>query len=230
MPSIELVLSAFLLLTFIAAIISMRLKVPYTLVLILTGVSITAIVALLSIQGSPIQAPMQNVISEIQSFYNLLIQGGGGGLYVGLIVPLLIFAAMIHIRGNDLRSVIKPLFALATIGVLIATAVTGLILWKIVGLSPYVSFLFSALIAPTDVVTVLEIFRRVKVPSKLATLLDTEATFNDATAIIVFTIILSSIGLQKINLISSFFSFGYSLGAGVLIGLGVAFAGEVRST
>ena len=36
-----------------------------------------------------------------------------------------------------------------------------------VGLSVYVSFLFAALIAPTDVVTVLEVFKRVKVPSKI---------------------------------------------------------------
>ncbi len=92
---------------------------------------------------------------------------------------------------------IKPSLALATIGVLIATVVTGLILWQVVGSSIYMSFLFAALIAPTDVVTVLETFRHVKVPSKLATLLDTEATFSDATAIIVFTIILSTIGLQK---------------------------------
>jgi CPA1 family monovalent cation:H+ antiporter len=227
MASIELVLSVFLLLTFIAALVSMRLKVPYTLVLVLTGVLITVIAGLLSLHGSPIQGPMQNAISQIQSIYNLLIRGGGGGLYVGLIVPPLLFEAMIRIRGSNLKSVIKPSIALATIGVLVATVVTGLILWKAVGLSIYVSFLFAALIAPTDVVTVLEIFRRVKVPAKLSTLLDTEATFNDATAIVVFTVILSSIGLQKINVLSSFIGFGFTLGAGVLIGLGVAFAGEV---
>ena len=137
---------------------------------------------------------------------------------------------MIHIRGSDLKAVIKPSLALATVGVLIATAVGGLILWKLVGLSPYVSFLFAALIAPTDVVTVLEVFRRVKVPSKLSALLDTEAAFNDATAIIIFTIILSSIGLQQITVVGSFLSFGFTLGAGVLIGLGVAFAGEILSS
>jgi len=120
--------------------------------------------------------------------------------------------------------------ALATIGVLIAISVGGVILWKIVGLSPYVSFLFAALIAPTDVVTVLEVFRRVKVPSKLSTILDTEAAFNDATAIIIFTIILSSIGMQQITVVGSFLNFGFTIGAGVLIGLGVAFAGEILSS
>ncbi len=230
MASIELVLSAFLLLTFIAALISIKAKMPYTLILVLTGVLITLFFGLLSLQGSPIQGQMQSITAQIRSLYDLLIQGGEGGLYVGLIVPPLIFEAMIHIRGTDLKSVIKPSLALATIGVLIATVVTGLILWKVVGLSIYVSFLFAALIAPTDVVTVLEVFRHVKVPSKLATLLDTEATFNDATAIVVFTIILSTIGLQKINVLSSLSNFGFTLGAGVLIGLGVAFAGEVLSS
>ena len=230
MASVELVISAFLLLTFVAALISIRFKVPYTLVLVFTGVLISIIVALLSVQGGPLQAPMQTVSLQIQLIYNQLIQGGGGGLFVGLIVPPLIFEAMIHIRGSDLKAVIKPSLALATVGVLIATSVGGLILWKVVGLSSYVSFLFAALMAPTDVVTVLEVFRRVKVPSKLSTILDTEAAFNDATAIIIFTIILSSIGLQQITVVGSFLNFGFTLGAGVLIGLGVAFVGEILSS
>jgi Na+:H+ antiporter len=204
--------------------------VPYTLILVFIGFLIVIVASLLALQGSPLQNPLQNLILQIRSIYSTLIQGGGGGLFVGLVVPPLIFEAMIHIRGSDLRSVIKPSLALATIGVLIATFVGGLILWKFVGLSFYVSFLFAALIAPTDVVTVLEVFRRIKVPSQLSTLLDTEAAFNDATAIVIFTIIFSSIELQKITVLSSFIDFGYSIGVGVLIGLGVAFIGEILSS
>jgi CPA1 family monovalent cation:H+ antiporter len=149
---------------------------------------------------------------------------------VGLVVPPLIFEAMIHLRASDLRAVIKPSLALATVGVLIATVVGGLILWKVVGLSPYVSFLFAALIAPTDTVTVLEVFRRVRVPSKLSTLLDTEAAFNDATGIVIFTLILSAISFQQFSVSQTLFSFGFTLGAGVFIGLVVAFVGELLSS
>ncbi|HUK85151.1 MAG TPA: sodium:proton antiporter [Candidatus Acidoferrum sp.] len=225
-PSIELIVAAFLLMAFLAAVLSNKLKIPYTLILVLAGVLVTVIASSLVMQGGS----FQNLISQLRSIYTQLLQGGGGGLFVGLVVPPLIFEAMIHLRASDLKAVIKPSLVLATVGVLIATCVGGFILWKGLGLSPYVSFLFAALIAPTDAVTVLEVFRRVKVPSKLSTMLDTEAAFNDATGIVIFTIILSTIGLQKVTITQTLFSFGFTLGAGVLIGLGVAFIGELLSS
>jgi CPA1 family monovalent cation:H+ antiporter len=211
---------------FLAAVLSTRLKIPYTLVLVLTGVVITVVASSFTLEGGS----LENLISQLRSLCAQLLQGGGGGLFVGFVVPPLIFEAMIHLRASDLRAVIKPSLALATVGVLIATGVGGLILWRVVGLSPYVSFLFAALIAPTDTVTVLEVFRRVKVPSKLSTLLDTEAAFNDATGIVLFTIILSTVGLQKVAVTQTVLSFGFTLGAGVLIGLAVAFLGEVLTS
>ena len=219
-------MAAFLLLTFLAAVLSTRLKVPYTLVLVLIGIIITVVASSFALQGGS----FQNMISQLRSISAQLLQGGAGSLFVGLVVPPLIFEAMIHLRASDLRAVIKPSLALATVGVLIATSVGGLILWKVVGLSPYVSFLFAALIAPTDTVTVLEVFRRVKVPTKLSTLLDTEAAFNDATGIVLFTIILSTIGLQQISVTQTVLNFGFTLGAGVIIGLAVAFLGEILSS
>jgi CPA1 family monovalent cation:H+ antiporter len=209
---------------FLAVVLANRLRIPYTLVLVLAGVAITVITFLFASQGG------SDLASQLRSIYTQLLGGGGGGLFVGLVVPPLIFEAMIHLRASDLKAVIKPSLALATVGVLIATSVGGLILWKVVGLSPYVSFLFAALIAPTDTVTVLEVFRRVKVPSKLSTLLDTEAAFNDATGIVIFTIILSTIGLQEISVTQTVLNFGFTLGAGVLIGLVVAFLGEILSS
>jgi CPA1 family monovalent cation:H+ antiporter len=216
--------AAFLTVAFLAAVLSNRLKIPYTLVLVLSGVTITVFAFLFASQGG------SDLASQLRSIYTQLLGGGGSGLFVGLVVPPLIFEAMIHLRASDLRAVIKPSLALATVGVLISTGIGGIILWKLVGLSPYVSFLFAALIAPTDTVTVLEVFRRVKVPSKLSTLLDTEAAFNDATGIVLFTIILSTISLQDFSVTQTVLSFGFILGAGVFIGLVVAFIGELLSS
>jgi CPA1 family monovalent cation:H+ antiporter len=228
--SIEIIIAGFLLLVFITALISMRLKIPYTVILVLMGITATASLALLSLEGGPLQEYAQALIDQIHIAYLQLTTGGTEGLFVGLILPPLLFEAMIHIRSDDLKSVIRPALALATVGVVIATVVCGMVLWLGFGLSPYVSFLFAALIAPTDVVTVLEVFRRVNVPSKLATLLQTESAFNDAPAIVIFTIIISAASMQTVSALDATLSFAYILGIGALIGLVVSFIGEILSS
>jgi Na+:H+ antiporter len=227
--NVELIIAVFLLVTFVAAIISLRLKTPYTLVLVLIGVGVTAIASLLTFNGSPFQGIASALIDQIRSFDNLLLEGGGSGLFVGIVVPPLVFESMMHIRAGDLRAVIRPSVALATVGVVIATLVGGLVLW-LVGLPFYVAFLFAALIAPTDVVTILEVFRRIKVPSKLTILLSTEAAFNDATAIVVFTIILSTVALHQAGFLEAAGSFGFTLVGGLLVGLGIGFVAELLSS
>ncbi|HEY9760076.1 MAG TPA: sodium:proton antiporter [Oculatellaceae cyanobacterium] len=223
-------IAAFLLLVVITALISMRLKIPYTLILVLLGVMTTATLTMLSVGGGPFQQQASGLIKQIQDTYQAITSGGTEGLFVGLILPPLLFEAMIHIRSDDLKTVLRPALALATVGVIIATVVCGVVLWLGFGLSPYVSFLFAAIIAPTDVVTVLEVFRRVKVPSKLATLLQTESAFNDAPAIVIFTMILAYAGMQTVTPMQATISFAYILGVGALIGLVVAFVGELLSS
>ncbi len=231
MPSIELVITAFLGILLLASIVSIRARVPYTLVLVFIGIALTAASATFYLGSGPIQDTVEGVILAIRSISDQLIQTqGGSSIFVGLIVPPLIFEAMIHIRSSDLRAVIRPSVALATIGVIISTLVCGLVLWKIAGLSVYVSFLFAALISPTDSATVLEIFRRAKVPSRLATLMDTEATFNDATAIVVFTIVLTSINVARPSLAQAASNFILIFAGGILVGLVVAFAAEVLTS
>lgn len=228
--SIEIMIAAFLLVVVLTALISMRLKTPYTVILVLLGITTTATLTMLALSGGPLQPIATALKTQIQDTYNAIATGGTKGLFVGLILPPLLFEAMIHIRSDDLKTVIRPALALATVGVVIATVVCGIVLWLGFGLSPYVSFLFAAIIAPTDVVTVLEVFRRVKVPSKLATLLQTEAAFNDAPAIVIFTIVLAAAGMQTVTAMEATVSFAYILGVGALIGLAVAFIGEVLSS
>jgi CPA1 family monovalent cation:H+ antiporter len=227
--NIELIIAGFLLIAFLAAIISLKLKTPYTLILVLIGVAITATLTLLSIGETSLQGFALILSDQIRSFDNLLLEGGGSGLFVGIVVPPLVFESMMHIRGGELRTVIRPSLALATVGVVIATIVGGVVLW-LMGLPFYVALLFAALIAPTDVVTILEVFRRVKVPQRLSIMLNTEATFNDATAIVVFTIILSSAALSQSSLLGATASFSFTLLGGLAIGLGVGFLAELLSS
>jgi CPA1 family monovalent cation:H+ antiporter len=219
--AIELALTAFVLVMLLSQLLSLKARVPYTLILVFVGVGITALVSLPSLGSNIIFDEFRDVTSQMRSFYTGLVSGG---LFVGLVVPPLIFEAMMHISAADLRAVIRPSILLATVGVAIATVVGGVALWQLAGLSLTVSFLFAAIIAPTDVVTVLEIFRRVKVPSKLATLMDTEAAFNDATGIVVFSIVLSSLTLPRVPVLSTILLFGYDIAGGAIIGFIVAYA------
>ncbi|HXQ92856.1 MAG TPA: cation:proton antiporter, partial [Nitrososphaerales archaeon] len=102
--------------------------------------------------------------------------------------------------------------------------------WKIANLPFLVSFLFAAIISPTDVATVLEVFRKAKVPSKLSTMMDTEAAFNDATGIGVFTIILASTTFGKVSLLSAASSFVVLFAGGALVGLIIAFLAELLAS
>ena len=218
---IELALTGFVAVMLASQILSLKAKLPYTLILVFVGIAITTLSLLPSIGANPVTNTAHDVILQMRSFYAELVEGG---LFVGLVVPPLIFEAMMHIRAPDLRAVIRPSVLLATAGVVIATVVGGLTLWQFAGLSLTVSFLFAAIIAPTDVVTVLEVFRRTVVPSRLATLMDTEAAFNDATGIVIFTLVLSSIGLSRVPILSSLFLFGFTTLGGAAIGFVIALA------
>jgi len=218
--TIELALTGFVAVMLVSQILSLKAKVPYTLILVFVGVGITALATIPSLGSNSVTNTVQGVISQMGSFYTTLVEGG---LFVGLVVPPLLFEAMMHIKAPDLRAVIRPSVLLATGGVVIATVVGGLALWQLAGLSLTVSFLFAAIIAPTDVVTVLEVFRRTVVPSRLATLMDTEAAFNDATGIVIFTLVLSSITLSRVSILSGLFLFGFTTLGGAAVGFLIAF-------
>jgi len=223
---VELIVTTFLAIIFLALLISTKAKIPYTIILVLFGVLIVFLSDKLFL-GSGL---LGSTIFAIRSDITGLSSGQNGGLFVGLVVPPLIFEAMTHVSSDDLREVIRPSFVLATVGVVIATVVGGLLLWWIVGLPFFISFLFAAVISPTDTATVLELFRRLSVPSRLSALLDTEAAFNDATGIVIFTIILSTALSLRLPLFSSALNFTIIFGGGIAIGLVLALAAELLTS
>jgi len=193
----------------LAFIVSQRLRQPYTLVLVSSGILLAAF-----------------SISSLAGFNVVYDQLVTGGLFVGIVLPPLLFESMMDISSSDFRAVARAALSLATFGVVIATLVTGLFLWKVIGLEFYPSFLFAALISPTDTATVLEVFKRVKVPHKLARMMETESGFNDAMGITIFAFILASMSSSTLSLSSAVVDFLWIFGGGVLVGLCVAVASK----
>ncbi len=201
----EATLAVFLGIALLAALVSRKVKTPYTTLLVIVGLALSVTPG--------------NLFSPIVALFNSLVNGG---LFIGLVLPPILFESIMSVRSSDFRAVYRPALLMATVGVVIATVVVGVVLWKVVGLDPLVSFFFAALIAPTDVATVLEIFARVEVPSRLATLVEMESIFNDATGIAIFTIVLTSAAESTVKPFAAVVDFAYVLGGGVLVGLAVA--------
>jgi monovalent cation:H+ antiporter, CPA1 family len=109
-------------------------------------------------------------------------------LYIFL--PALLFEASITIDVRRMLEDAAPVFLLAVIAVLVATAVVGLALWPLAGMSLTVCLLLAAIVATTDPAAVVAIFRDLGAPGRLSRLVEGESLLNDATAIVLFTILL----------------------------------------
>ena len=142
-----------------------------------------------------------------------------------LILPTLIFDASINMDIRALRMNIVPILLLAVLGLLISAGVIGGILSGFTAMTVGAALLFGALISATDPVAVIALFNEIGAPRRLVTLVDGESIFNDATAIVLFTIVISIIGSGVTGIGSLFFQSFVNFFI-VLIG-GIAIGGVV---
>jgi CPA1 family monovalent cation:H+ antiporter len=98
---------------------------------------------------------------------------------------------MMNVDYKRFKAIRISALLLATIGVILATLIGGFLLVYIAGLPILPAFAFAALISPTDAAIVIEIFKCVRVPRVLSTLMESEAAFNDATGAIAFSSIIA---------------------------------------
>jgi len=205
--SVELILAIILGISLAASLASRRTRIPYTIFLVFIGIGVAA-------TSNPTLSPLYDTFTALL----------GGGVFVGIILPPLLFESTMSISATEFRAVSRPALVLATGGVIFATVLVGFILLRITDLPPFAAFLFAALIAPTDVATVLEIFRRTLVPGKLATMMEAESIFNDATGVALLTVILTSFEASTSGAVflDAATKFILVFGGGIVVGLGFA--------
>lgn len=193
-----------LLVACLGAIAFKRLHFPYTVGLVILGLVLGFLV-----QAVPALAPLRSL--ELSHELILLV-----------FVPPLVFASAINI---DLRLLIRSLFptlVLAAPGLLLSTAIVGLILSQVTPLTLPQALLFGALISATDPVAVIALFQELGVPKTLMILVEGESLFNDATAIVIFSLILSTMNSGVFNtstLTQGMLQFLLSFFGGTLIGV-----------
>lgn len=113
-------------------------------------------------------------------------------------LPVLIFEAAYNIDGRQLLRNLPTILYLAIPLMLVATGVTAAILYFAIdhpsGFPWPAALIAGALLSATDPAAVLALFKRVGAPERLRILVDGESLFNDATAVILFTLLVALAG------------------------------------
>jgi len=201
----------FLLLLLIAASLiamaTIRLKIPYTIALVIGGFLID--IFHVPITGRLGEGGSSDVLTPDVIFM--------------IFLPGLLFEAGLNIQARRLKRNLIPVLLLAIFGMLIATAVTGFAVHWLLGLPLVVALLFGSLISATDPISVLALFKEMGVSKRLSVLVEAESLFNDGTAVVVFQIFLAAVLTGQADIVEGIGHFlMVALGGGAL-GLGLGY-------
>ena len=150
------------------AIVARRLRLPYTVGLVATGLA-------LALMRLPLDLALtHDVLFEV-------------------ILPPLLFEAALSISWRELKRDLTLVLALSTVGVLVgAGVVAGGLVWALNWpLAPALAF--GALIAATDPIAVIAMLREAGVKGRLRLVIESESLFNDGAAALLFALILPAL-------------------------------------
>lgn len=192
---VEILILILLLVASVVAIVVRRFRIPYTVALVLAGFALS-LRAGVDIELNP-------------------------DLFLLFFLPPLLFDAAFHLNIHDLRRNFGTIALLAVPGVVLNTLmVGGVVAWG-AGLSMGIALVFGALIAATDPVAVVSIFKKLGAPRRLTVLLEGESLFNDGTAIVIFELAVAAVLTGEFDLLDGVGDFVVVAGVGIVIGLGL---------
>jgi cell volume regulation protein A len=116
----------------------------------------------------------------------------------------ILFDGGASLRFSILKQVWITIVALATLGVVVTAAITGLAAYYVFGVPLIVALLLGSALASTDPATLVPVFRQVKIRDRVAQTVVSESAFNDATgAIITFGVLAVAMGTGQFSLTTS---------------------------
>ncbi len=116
---------------------------------------------------------------------------GAATLYVFL--PALIFEGAWHLDVHLVRRAWRPIALLAVPGVAITAGIIAVCVHYVGNFAWEAALILGAILSATDPVAVVTIFRRVRVPRRLATIVESESLLNDAVAVVLYRAILAAV-------------------------------------
>ena len=160
--------------------VARRLAFPFTVLLALVGIG-------LGLGAHGMEALQLPVLTDMLGALHRMEITADAVLFVFL--PVLVFEAALAMNVRRLVEDLGPILFLAVVGLLLSTAIIGLSLAAVSGMALVACLMLGAICSATDPVAVVAIFKEVGAPKRLAILVEGESLFNDATAIVLFTLL-----------------------------------------
>ena len=111
-------------------------------------------------------------------------------LVLFVFIPTLIFESAFNLNARQVGRNILPILTMAVPGLLVSTAIIGLIMSVFTEFDLMVALLLGAILSATDPVAVIAIFKQLGVPERLTVLVEGESLFNDATSLVLATLLI----------------------------------------
>ncbi|OAI19520.1 sodium:proton exchanger [Methylomonas koyamae] len=212
--NLDVFLSLFslLLISLAVFILSKKLNLPYTVLLVIAGSLLVP-------------------ISHIELFSFITSFDLTPELLFFVFLPILIFESAYNMNIRHVTENIYSIGLLAVVGLIVSTlfvGVAGYYIFQAAGFAvPMLALLlFGAIISSTDPVAVLALFKEYGAPQRLTLIFEGESLFNDATGFAAFLVVLDLItqGYQGYSsALEALFSFSTMLGGGIVFGLFMGF-------
>lgn len=190
----------------VIALLARRLRIPYTVALVLGGL----------VLGSLHLPILQNLFAHPPDWLTPDIS-------LVIFLPPLIFEGSLKIQLRHLRESIVPICLLATIGVLAATLVTGFALYWSLGIPLLVALVFGSIVAATDPISVLAIFKSMSIDRRLSVTVEGESLFNDGTSVVLYGILVGAVANSHFGVLTGIRDFVVEVAGGAAVGAGLGF-------
>jgi len=157
-----------------------------------------------------------------QEIFNLV----GIDFIAELTLATVLFYAGLTMNWQETKLSANSIVLLATLGVMLTSLIAGATIFFVTGLG-LVGFLIGSILTPTDPAALFSVLEAggIRVKRKLFSILEGEAVFNDATAVILVITVFEPLVVEalRIEWYIVLVDFFLSIGLGVVIGLGVAY-------
>src|SRR5450755_851590 len=199
MVSIIQVLVLLLIVIAAVAVVAARLKIPPSILLVLTGVILALVPGLPTVRLAP-------------EFVLLLV------------LPPIIYSSAVAMSWREFRFNLRPISLLAVGGVVFTTIAAAAAVHWMLGLPWPVAFVLGAIVSPPDAVAPLSIARGMQLPRRILVILEGEGLANDATALILYRFAAAAVSVGVFSLGHAAGAFAAIIAGEVVWGIGVGWA------